>query len=132
MEFTNMHRILVIEDKPQNMSSTYKILENRGHTLIEACNGGEGIRIAKEEQPDLIVMDTDLPGLDGPTTAQLLKINPLTRDIKIIALTALLAVKEREKLLHLGAYDSLDKPFLYEDLIGLIDTALTGNAKLKM
>ena len=125
MEFTNMSIILVIENQPENMKPTCIALSNRGHTILEACNGGDGIRIAKEEQPDLIIIDTALPGLDGPTTTRLLKANPLTRDIKIITLLALTAAEEREKLLKLGAYESMNKPVQYEILLNLIDAALT-------
>lgn len=145
--------ILVIDDKADNLYFATQILQNKGYHIIEAKNGGDGIRIAKEEQPNLILMELQLPGLDGLTTTRLLKANPLTRHIKIIAQTALFAdIPEvhlnhrekvlksvgkdlscgvRDKVLSWGAHEFIRKPYVAEDLLKTIENLLASNNELQ-
>src|SRR4051794_20017482 len=83
-----MLRILVIEDSPVNMALTVAILENAGHTVLQADHAMTGIEMARAQQPDLVLMDIQLPDVDGLTATRLLKSEPRTADIPVIALTA--------------------------------------------
>ncbi len=80
--------ILVVEDNPMNMELVSDILEVHGYQIIQAINGNEAIPLAQGKMPDLILMDIQLPGLDGLTVTGIIKDNPDTRGIPIIALTA--------------------------------------------
>src|SRR3989344_958473 len=83
-----MPRILIIEDTPANLQLTLAILEGAGHTTLSAPTAEQGLRMASAEPVELILMDMRLPGIDGMTATRLLKEDPRTRHIPIIALTA--------------------------------------------
>src|SRR5256714_11851527 len=83
-----MLRILVIEDSPVNMALTVAILENAGHTVLQADHALPGIEMARTERPDLVLMDIQLPDLDGLAATRMLKSDPRTAGLPVIALTA--------------------------------------------
>ena len=84
-----MAKILIIEDNVQNMKLAAFLLNSAGHTVIQANHALGGIAIAQQHLPDLILMDIQLPGMDGLTATRILKGDAATRNIKIYALTAL-------------------------------------------
>jgi len=84
-----MAKVLIVEDNAANMTLATFILESAGHVAIPALNAEAGLAIAREQQPDLILMDIQLPGMDGFEAIALLKRDVVTRDIPVIALTAL-------------------------------------------
>lgn len=122
-----MSTILVIDGKAESLKFATNVLQNHGYLTIEANNAAEGIRIAKEEQPNIILMEIQLPGLDGQTTTRLLKANPLTRDIKIIAQASLDQLHQRDKLFTLGVSEFLRNPYPAEALIQMIKHLLQEN-----
>lgn len=120
-----MARILVVEDNPANMKLAALLLENAGHTPQFAVDGETGVAMARgADRPDLILMDIQLPGMDGLAATALLKRDPATAGIPIIALTAMAmkADEERSKLAGCDAY--IAKPLRYQELYRAIDRLL--------
>ena len=115
-----MARILVIEDNPANMKLAVLMLQRDGHEVLQASDAEEGIRLAREQSPRLILMDVQLPGMDGLTATRLLKSDAATSKIKIVALTALAMVGDREKMEAAGCDDYIAKPIHYQELLKLV------------
>src|SRR5476651_975169 len=82
-----MARILVVEDNPDNMFLTVMLLQSAGHTVLSAVDAEAGLALARDERPNLILMDIQLPGMDGLEATSLLKRDDATRAIPVIALT---------------------------------------------
>jgi signal transduction histidine kinase/ActR/RegA family two-component response regulator len=102
--------ILVVEDNPGNMKLTREILVSRGYRVLEAASGEEALDALKFIRPDLILMDLQLPGMDGLTVTRRLKADPTTRDIPTLALTAHAMPKDLEKALEAGCAGTIAKP----------------------
>ena len=118
--------ILVVEDTPANMKLASVLLAMIGAQVIEATTAAEAIALARQHVPDLILMDIQLPGMDGVAASEVLKNDPATASIPIIALTAL-AMREDETRIRAGAFvDYIAKPFQYQDFLGRVKTALPG------
>jgi CheY-like chemotaxis protein len=103
-------RILLIEDNAQNRYLTTFLLERRGHEVIVAETGPGGLALAKSRHPDLILLDIQLPGMDGHAVARALKNDTRLRGIPIIAVTSYAMVGDREKCLEAGAEGYIEKP----------------------
>jgi two-component system cell cycle response regulator DivK len=103
-------RILYIEDNPDNRMLVKRILEAEGYTLLEASNAHDGIRLALADPPDLVLMDINLPEVDGYTTTARLKAMPGFQSLKVIALTANVMKGDREKTLEAGCDGYIQKP----------------------
>jgi two-component system cell cycle response regulator DivK len=110
-------RILIIEDSPTNMMLAVAVLESAGHTPIEAERASTGIEIAHRLHPDLILMDIQLPDMDGMEATRILKADPDTQDIPIIAVTAFAMKGDRERILEAGCDGYIEKPLRYKDLL---------------
>lgn len=119
-----MEKILVIEDDILILESIIELLQNEGYECLKAVNGEEGIEIAKEETPDLIICDIQMPGLNGYEVLQHLRANPRTSTIPFIFLSALVDKSDLRKGMILGADDYLTKPFQPEELISSVKTRL--------
>ncbi len=119
-----MAKILVVEDDLANQSLIERFLRLCGYDVICAGDGAKALALARNERPDLIIMDMGLPILDGWAATRRLKSLPATRDIPIIALTAYALVGDREKCLAAGCdeYESkpLDTERLYEKIRNLL------------
>jgi len=115
-----MKRVLVIEDNDINLYLMRTILEKLGHHVIEAQDGINGVKLAKMERPDLILMDIQLPGLDGYEATKKIRAMEETKDIPIIAITSYAMVGDKEKILAAGCTAYLEKPikpkFFIEEL----------------
>ena len=109
--------ILLAEDNEANISTISSYLKARGYRLILAKNGREAIAQAQAEVPDLILMDIQMPGMDGLEAMQQIRLNPNLVEIPIIALTALAMEGDRERCLAAGANDYLSKPVKLKQLI---------------
>lgn len=103
-------RILVIEDNDQNRYLIGFILLKNGYTLLEARSGEEGVEVAMKEKPDLIIMDIQLPGIDGLEATRQIRALEGIKDIPIIALTSYAMVGDREKALASGCTGYIEKP----------------------
>ena len=114
------HRILYVEDNFQNKRLVRKMLAARGYEVIEAEDGLTGVEMAVHEQPDLILMDISLPGIDGVEATQRIKSFEGTRHIPVIALTANAMRGDRERFLAAGCDDYLSKPISMSELLEML------------
>jgi CheY-like chemotaxis protein len=113
--------ILVVEDALLNIKLIREILTYRGDTVFEAANGREGIDLAIEKKPDLILMDIQMPVMDGMEATRLIKANPATRHIPIVALTGYAMDGDKKRMLEAGCDGYLSKPFRIKELLQAID-----------
>lgn len=119
-----MARILVIEDNPANMKLASILLRNAGHAVLGAVDAETGLTLARTDQPDLILMDIQLPGMDGLAATALLKQDPATAAIPVIALTAMAMKADEEKSQVAGCDGYIAKPLRYQELYAAIDSLL--------
>jgi two-component system, cell cycle response regulator DivK len=119
-----MANILIIEDNAANMKLAVLLLRNAGHEALCATDAESGLTLARAERPDLILMDIQLPGMDGLTATGLLKEDPATASIPVIALTAMAMSADRANALEAGCNDYIAKPLRYQDLYNAIDALL--------
>ena len=103
-------KILVIEDNELNMKLVRTLIVAAGHEALEAQDAEQGIKIAGELLPDLILMDIQLPGLDGLSATRILNKNPLTRDIPVVALTAFAMDSDKKQAREAGCEGYISKP----------------------
>jgi len=120
-----MAKILIIEDHPINMELTVLLLKKGGHSVLCARNAEDGLVLARADLPDLILMDIQLPGMDGLTATGLLKADPRTRAIPVIALTALAMKGDEERIRAAGCDSYLAKPLRYHALWKVIEAQTT-------
>lgn len=120
-----MATILVIEDNPANMKLAVLLLHNGGHETLSAVDAESGIAMARGNRPDLILMDVQLPGMDGLTATGLLKRDVSTTHIPIIALTAMAMKDDKEKSQNAGCDAYIAKPLRHAELSAAIDTLLS-------
>jgi two-component system cell cycle response regulator DivK len=118
-------KILIVEDSPINRRLISDILKYYGYEIIEAENGEEGIRKTKEHNPDLIIMDLQMPVMNGYETIRILKNYPETKHIKIIAVTSFAMAGDREKALETGADEYISKPINTRELPKVVERLLT-------
>jgi len=119
-----MAKVLVIEDHAANMKLASLLLRSAGHTVLCAIDAETGLTLARADQPDLILMDLQLPGMDGLAATALLKQDPATAAIPVIALTALAMKADREKSQLAGCDAYIAKPLRYKELYAAIDMLL--------
>ena len=119
-----MATVLVIEDNPANMTLAIFLLESAGHTVISAADAEAGLTLARAERPSLILMDIQLPGMDGLEATRLLKQHETTRDIPVIALTALAMKGDEERIRAAGCDGYIAKPLAYKDFLAVISERL--------
>jgi CheY-like chemotaxis protein len=122
-----MARILLVEDNEMNRDMLSRRLSKRGHEVVIAVDGQQGVDMARSEGPEIILLDMSLPVMDGWEAARHLKADDATSGIPIIALTAHAMAGDREKCLEAGCEDYDTKPVEFKRLLGKID-ALVGGA----
>lgn len=105
-----MKRVLVVEDTEANMYLIGFILKNNGHEVIEARTGEEGVELFIKEKPDLVLMDIQLPGIDGFEATHQIRKSTKNGDTPIIALTSYAMVGDREKAIKAGCNGYIEKP----------------------
>ena len=125
-----MSKILLVEDNEMNRDMLSRRLQRKGHQVITALDGVQGVELAQSQNPDLILMDMSLPILDGWQATQQLKAAPETSGIPIIALTAHAMAGDREKCLAVGCDDYDTKPVEFSRLLGKIQALLEKNVML--
>jgi CheY-like chemotaxis protein len=113
--------ILVIEDNELNMKLIRAVLSISDYQLIEASDAETGIRLAHNQKPFLILMDIQLPGMDGLEATRIIKADSELKDIPVVALTSFAMQGDREKAIESGCDDYITKPFDVEDVLKLID-----------
>lgn len=123
-----MATILAIDDDPNSLLLTTTILESTGHTVLTAERAHIGLALARERHPDLILMDIQLPGMDGYAATRLLKADPATAGIPVYALTAHAMKGDEQKARAAGCDGYLVKPLSSRELLAAVTRALAGRS----
>jgi len=121
-----MAKVLIVEDNSANMTLAVFLLQSAGHTVLSATDAEAGLTLARDEQPDLILMDIQLPGMDGLQATALLKRDDATRAIPVIALTALAMKGDEERIRAAGCDGYIAKPMRYQEFLATIAAQLVG------
>jgi two-component system cell cycle response regulator DivK len=116
--------VLVVEDNPTNMTLATFLLQSAGHTVLSATDAEAGLTLAREQQPNLILMDIQLPGMDGLQATMLLKNDETTRAIPVIALTALAMKGDEARIRAAGCDGYIAKPMRYQEFLATIANQL--------
>ena len=111
---------MIVEDNPQNMRLFEMILSAKSYTLLKAVDGEEALDMAMREHPDLIIMDIQLPGMNGLEVTRRLRENSAFSRIPIIAITAFAMKGDKEKAIEAGCSAYMTKPFNIRELTGMI------------
>jgi two-component system cell cycle response regulator DivK len=119
-----MAMVLVVEDNAANMKLATFLLQSAGHSVLTATNAEAGLTVAREERPDLILMDIQLPGMDGLEATMQLKRDDATRAIPVIALTALAMKGDEERIRAAGCDGYIAKPMRYREFLATIAAQL--------
>jgi two-component system, cell cycle response regulator DivK len=104
------HQVLVVEDNERNLKLVRDVLQFAGYEVISARSGEQGVTLARQWMPDLVLMDLQLPAMDGRQALRILRDDPRTRRIPVVAVTAFAMKDDRERALHAGFDGYLEKP----------------------
>jgi two-component system cell cycle response regulator DivK len=115
-----MATILIVEDNPTNMTLAVYVLESAGHVVLTATDAEAGLALARSALPSLILMDIQLPGMDGLEATAHLKQDATTRAIPVIALTALAMKGDEERIRAAGCDGYIAKPMNYKDFLATV------------
>ncbi len=118
------HTILLIEDNEQNLYLATFLLEQNGFKVVPAQSGPEGIELAGRIRPDLIILDIQLPLMDGYAVARALRANPALKDVPIVAVTSYAMPGDRERVLEAGCNHYIEKPINPETFRSQIENCL--------
>ena len=116
-----MRKILVVEDNPDNMYLITFALEHAGYQVIQAFTGEDGVELALKERPDLIIMDLQLPGIDGLESTRRIRASKADNTVPIIALTSFAMAGDRQRALDAGCTGYMEKPLNPETFLGQIE-----------
>lgn len=119
-----MSKILIVEDNKANMALVEFLLNSSGHQVFQAKDAETGLALARNEKPDLILMDIQLPGMDGLSAIRQLRQDPLIKAIKVMALTSFAMKGDEEKIMAAGFDDYLAKPIHHETFLQKIGQLL--------
>jgi two-component system cell cycle response regulator DivK len=119
-----MATVLVVEDNPANMTLATFLLKSAGYAVLSATDAEAGLALARAEQPDLVLMDIQLPGMDGLQACAILKKDATTRDIPVIALTALAMKGDEERIRAAGCDGYIAKPLAYREFLATVAARL--------
>ena len=120
--------ILIVEDNEKNLKLVRDVLQYKGYLTIEAGTGEDGVRLARERGPALILMDIQLPGIDGITALGQLRADPATRAIPVIAVTASAMTQDRKKILAAGFDGYQTKPIKVREFMDVVRQTLDRHA----
>jgi DNA-binding response OmpR family regulator len=117
---SRVDRLLLVDDNPTNLQVLFQALEQEGYELLIAQSGQEALEIAREAHPKLILLDINMPGMDGYETCQRLKSDSRTKDSVVVFLSARGDVNDKVRGLELGAIDYIEKPFQFEEVLARV------------
>ncbi|MBI2799858.1 MAG: response regulator [Gammaproteobacteria bacterium] len=115
-----MKKILIVEDNDKNMKLARDILQAKGYATLEAISGEDGVRVATEQLPDLVLMDIQLPGINGIEAFRQIRADPRTAGIPVIAFTALVTPTDRSQVTAAGFDAFLSKPINLKEFVATI------------
>ena len=118
--------ILIVDDEPSNLKLTCALLQASGYKTIEATDGKQGVELAKARKPDLILMDIQMPDMDGLEATRILKADATTKNIPIVALTAYAMKGDKERVLEAGCDGYITQPIDIQELLKRVAEYLSG------
>ena len=121
-------KILVVEDNPLNRKLVRDVLQFAGYDVIEAHTGEEGLRVAQQDPPDLVLMDLQLPGIDGTETLRRMRQGSLGPDVPVVAVTAFAMAEDRERASQAGFDGFVEKPISVRELPGQVEAFMNRQA----
>jgi two-component system cell cycle response regulator DivK len=121
-----MNTVLIVEDNDKNMKLARDVLQAKGFHTLEALNGEDAVRLAREKLPDLVLMDIQLPGIDGIEAFRQLRADPRTRGIPVVALTASVTPTDRGAITAAGFDAFLGKPIHLKEFIATVKRLTKG------
>ncbi|MBK7331420.1 MAG: response regulator [Betaproteobacteria bacterium] len=119
-----MDTILIVEDNEKNMKLVRDVLQVKGYATLEAVTGEDGVRLAKERLPALVLMDIQLPGISGIEALKRLRADPATAAIPVIAVTASVMVSDRRNITDAGFDGYVGKPLNLKEFLAAVASAL--------
>lgn len=119
-----MAKVLVVEDNPSNMKLTVLLLSREGHEVLQAGDAEMGLVMMREHLPNLVLMDIQLPGMDGLTATRMIKADPALTHIPVVALTAHAMKGDEKHIIEAGCDSYLAKPFLLAEFLTMIKQSL--------
>ena len=124
-----MSTILIVEDNERNMKLVRDILQHHGHTVVEATTGNDGVRLANARAPDLVLMDIQLPDIDGITALARIRENPALDAVPVLAVSASVMPDEQHKIVSSGFDAYLTKPISLKPFLATVARYLTDGRK---
>lgn len=122
-------QVLLVEDTPANMKLITMLLRKAGHEVLQARSAEEAIALARAHQPNLILMDIQLPGMDGLAATRILKEDESTRGIRVVALTALAMRGDEQRMIAAGCDGYIAKPIQYKSFLDVVGRLLSEEAR---
>ena len=119
-----MSVILIVEDNEKNMKLVRDILQHKGHATLEAVTGGEGVRLAVEKRPDLVLMDIQLPDIDGIAALQLIRKEPALDAMPVLAVSASVMPDDQHKIVTSGFDAFITKPINLKQFLDTVQRFL--------
>ena len=123
-----MSRIVIIEDNPSNMKLAVFLLNSAGHEVLQATDAESGLALIRAEMPAMVLMDIQLPGMDGLAATRQIKADPAIAHIPVIALTSHAMKGDEATILAAGCDGYLPKPFHHKELTEIVEKILAGTA----
>ena len=124
-----MRTVLIVEDNDKNMKLARDVLQNKGYKTLEAVTGEEGVKLAKEKIPDLVLMDIQLPGINGIDAFKQIRADPRTARIPVIALTASVTPTDRSQITAAGFDAFVGKPINLKEFVETVKRLVEGAKK---
>lgn len=125
---TAVARVLLVEDDALSLKLMRDVLQAHGYLVDEATNGTDGLALARQQSPDLIVMDIGLPAMDGVEVTRSLKADPMTVSVPVVAVTAYAMPSDEERMRRAGCDAFLTKPLRFSEFVSVIGRLLAGPA----
>jgi len=122
-----MSLILIVEDNERNLKLVRDVLQVKGYQTLEAVTGEDGVKLATEQKPDLVLMDIQLPGINGIEALGQLRANPVTEKIPVIAVTASVMQQDRKMITEAGFDAYVGKPINLKEFLDAVRKALEDN-----
>jgi len=119
-----MSLVLIIEDNDKNLELVRDILQAKGYSTLEAGTAEGGLEIARRQKPDLVLMDIQLPGMDGIQALKALRDNPATAALPVVAITASVMKADREQIMRAGFDGFIEKPIMVKSFLAVVEDVL--------
>lgn len=121
-----MSLVLIVEDNEKNLKLVRDVLQVKGYQTVEAGSAEDGLKIAREKMPALILMDIQLPGMSGIEALKALRAEPATAAIPVVAITASVMQQDRQQIMNAGFDGFIEKPINLKNLLDTVQQALKG------